>query len=376
MNWNKMSLLKKIAGTIMAITVVSTVALSYIQYRLYTNNFETIFSNLEDSVMTMKRDSARDILREVKIATEGSLARGEYDVFTNFAKKQKEIGEIQAFSFYGKTGKIELSSDAGRINEAIASELWNQAEKTNEMFLKRADGRLLVLLSAARGRRHAASAPDVESRRTIRRAVPRILQEQGQRDVRGRAQQLYFGLVASQLRRDLRRGRGVVHRFRIGAVDLPRDSSPAPRLHGRRQGADRRGLQRRGEDRRQRRSRANDPRHQRHGRIDADQGQPHARSLGPCGQERLLRTGSSRGEGRPRSSRRGHEERSSTTNRRRSNVRPTSPKTTENKPPNSAARSMDSSTSSGRRPKATSPGKSESKGTNPSTSWPRASARC
>ncbi len=140
MNWNKMSLLKKIAGTIMAITVVSTVALSYIQYRLYTNNFETIFSNLEDSVITMKRDSARDILREVKIATQGSLARGEFDVFTNFAKKQKEIGEIQAFSFYGKTGKVELSSDSSRINEAIASELWNQAEKTNEMFLKEQTG--------------------------------------------------------------------------------------------------------------------------------------------------------------------------------------------------------------------------------------------
>ena len=140
MNWNRMSLLKKIAGTIMAITVVSTVALSYIQYRLYTNNFETIFSSLEDSVMTMKRDSARDILREVKIATEGSLARGEYDVFTNFAKKQKEIGEIQAFSFYGKTGKIELSSDSGRINQSLASDLWKKAETTNEMFLNESDG--------------------------------------------------------------------------------------------------------------------------------------------------------------------------------------------------------------------------------------------
>jgi methyl-accepting chemotaxis protein len=139
MNWNRMSLLKKIAGAIMAITVVSTVALSYIQYRLYTNNFETIFSSLEDSVMTMKRDSARDILREVKIATEGSLARGEYEVFTNFAKKQKEIGEIEAFSFYGKAGKIELSSDSGRINQSLDSELWKQAEATNEMFLNESD---------------------------------------------------------------------------------------------------------------------------------------------------------------------------------------------------------------------------------------------
>jgi methyl-accepting chemotaxis protein len=140
MNWNKMSLLKKIAGTIMAITVVSTVALSYIQYRLYTNNFESIFRNLEESVMTMKRDSARDILREVKIATEGSLARGEYDVFTSFAKKQREISEIQAFSFYGKTGKVELSSDAGRINEALSSALWSKAEKTNDVFLNENTG--------------------------------------------------------------------------------------------------------------------------------------------------------------------------------------------------------------------------------------------
>ena len=135
MNWNRMSLLKKIAGTIMAITIISTVALSYIQYRLYTSNFETIFSSLEGSVMTMKRDSARDILREVKIATEGSLARGEYQTFTNFAKKQKEIGEIQAFSFYGKTGKIELSSDSSRINQSIPPELWQKAETTTEMFL-------------------------------------------------------------------------------------------------------------------------------------------------------------------------------------------------------------------------------------------------
>ena len=140
MSWNKMSLLKKIAGAIMAITVISTVVLSYIQYRLYTNSFETIFSNLEDSVITMKRDSARDILREVKIATEGSLARGEYDVFTKFAKKQKEIGEIQAFSFYGRTGKVELSSESSRINEAIACELWKEAEKTNDTLLKENTG--------------------------------------------------------------------------------------------------------------------------------------------------------------------------------------------------------------------------------------------
>jgi methyl-accepting chemotaxis protein len=135
MSWNRMSLLKKIAGTIMAITVISTVALAYTQYRLYTNNFEKIFCSLEDSVMTMKRDSARDILREVKIATEGSLARGEYDSFTKFAKKQKEIAEIEAFSFYGRSGRVELSSDTNRINQALGADLWQKAQNENEMFL-------------------------------------------------------------------------------------------------------------------------------------------------------------------------------------------------------------------------------------------------
>jgi methyl-accepting chemotaxis protein len=130
-----MTLLKKIAGAIMAITVVSTVVLSYVQYRLYTKNFETIFANIDESVMRMKRDAAKDILREVKIATEGSLARGEYDLFTNFAKKQKQIEEIRAFSFYGRTGKVDLSSDAGRTNQPIDPDLWKKAQTSDDLIL-------------------------------------------------------------------------------------------------------------------------------------------------------------------------------------------------------------------------------------------------
>lgn len=135
MNWNRMSLLKKIAGAIMAITVVSTVILSLVQYKLYTNNFENIFSAIETSVMSMKRDAAKDILREVTIATEGSLARGEYDLFTNFAKKQKEIEEIRAFSFYGREGKVELSSDTARTNQTIDPEIWQKAQASHDVIL-------------------------------------------------------------------------------------------------------------------------------------------------------------------------------------------------------------------------------------------------
>ena len=61
---------------------------------------------------------------------------------------------------------------------------------------------------------------------------------------------------------------------------------------------------------------------------------------------------------------------------RRSSARPTSPKTTESKPRTAPQGRWTSLTSWRLPPKATSPRKSRSRGTNPSTSWPPASARC
>jgi methyl-accepting chemotaxis protein len=128
MNWARLTLLKKIGGAILGIVVVSCVAMSCLQHSLYTRSFETVFSDLEKSALELKRDGAADILREVKIATEGSLARGEYELFTNFARKQKEIGEIRAFSFYGKTGVVELSSEQARVGQALQPDLWKKAQ--------------------------------------------------------------------------------------------------------------------------------------------------------------------------------------------------------------------------------------------------------
>ena len=134
MNWARLTLLKKIGGAILGIVVVSCVAMSYLQHSLYTHSFETVFSGLEKSVLDLKRNSAADILREVKIATESSLARGEYDLFTNFAKKQKEIEEIRAFSFYGKTGVVELSSEQTRVGQSLEKDLWKQAQSAKGMI--------------------------------------------------------------------------------------------------------------------------------------------------------------------------------------------------------------------------------------------------
>ena len=200
----------------------------------------------------MKRDSARDILREVKIATEGSLARGEYQSFTNFAKKQKEIGEIQAFSFYGKTGTIELSSDSSRINQSIPPELWQKAETTNEMFLDESNNMfsfyypLHVDADMRRlhptwkvGELYGVLCLDFSKDKLNEMSAAARAEYTASS---WRASRVVVGAV----------GRGIDYGFWHCTVHLPRDSSPAPRLHGRRQGTDRRRLQRSVQSRRRR----------------------------------------------------------------------------------------------------------------------------
>ena len=105
MKLGKITLLKKMAGAILGIVLLSSLVMFCVQHVLYSRNFETAFANLQKSTLDVKRDGARDILREIKIATQSSLARGEYAKFTLLADKQKELGEIQAFSFYNRQRK-------------------------------------------------------------------------------------------------------------------------------------------------------------------------------------------------------------------------------------------------------------------------------
>jgi methyl-accepting chemotaxis protein len=139
MTLGKITLLKKMAGAILGIVLLSSLVMFCVQHVLYSRNFETAFANLQKSTMDVKRDGARDILREIKIATQGSLARGEYAKFTLFADKQKELGEIQAFSFYNCSGKAELSSDRSRIGEALPIDVLEKARSEHDMFEAESD---------------------------------------------------------------------------------------------------------------------------------------------------------------------------------------------------------------------------------------------
>jgi methyl-accepting chemotaxis protein len=129
-----LNLLTKISGAVLGIVVLSSIALFFVQHTQYSEGFDRVLSEIQESSLELKREAAKDILTEVKIATENSLARGEYDSFMNFAKQQKQLGEIRAFSFYGRMGKVELSSEQGRVGQAMESDLWRRAEKSPEMF--------------------------------------------------------------------------------------------------------------------------------------------------------------------------------------------------------------------------------------------------
>lgn len=131
----RLTLAKKIIGTILGIFVVSTFALVAMQYVLYSRNAERTLAGIEESVINVKRNDAQDIMREVKISVQGSLQRGEFKQFTDFAEQQKELAEVRAFSFYNKDGKAELSSDNARVGQPLEAAILKQAQEAKDMFV-------------------------------------------------------------------------------------------------------------------------------------------------------------------------------------------------------------------------------------------------
>ena len=130
---------KKIAGSILLICVISMLGQFGLQHSWYSANFEDILADLEESIAEQQRGGAEDILREVMFATESSLQRDESVQFMQFAEQQAEVEEIKEFSFYGKSGKVELSSDPSKVGEPLPMELWGKAGHTRELMLVESD---------------------------------------------------------------------------------------------------------------------------------------------------------------------------------------------------------------------------------------------
>jgi methyl-accepting chemotaxis protein len=134
MKWNFHSISMRIGGAILGVFLLATLALAIIQQYLYSQNFESVLGDLSQSISNLKRDDALDLLQEIKLATQGSLQRGEFELFMNFARQQSNLKEIQEFSFINKDSKIELSSDAAKVGVNLDSEIWKEAQDSREQF--------------------------------------------------------------------------------------------------------------------------------------------------------------------------------------------------------------------------------------------------
>ena len=132
---------RQITWTLAAMCMVATVAQFLVQHFQYSRSFDAIFQTVQQGAIEQKRSDAQAILREVLFATNNSLQRGEKEVFLEFARQQKSIEEIQEFSFVGKTGNVELSSNAQAVNRAVEPEVWNNLRQSRDCVVRETDDR-------------------------------------------------------------------------------------------------------------------------------------------------------------------------------------------------------------------------------------------
>lgn len=133
---HKMGLSKKIFLSTLGIFTLATSVVCIVQRQLYLRSFESTLTGVQQSAMNLKRRAAEDLLLEIKIATERSLQPGEYRQFLDFAAKQKELKEIEEFSFIAETGKVELSSRQDRVGSAIEPNLWGKIQNSTSLMLE------------------------------------------------------------------------------------------------------------------------------------------------------------------------------------------------------------------------------------------------
>ncbi|MBN1912274.1 MAG: methyl-accepting chemotaxis protein [Pirellulales bacterium] len=137
--FNIHSVATRIGGAILGVFVLATLVLSGLQQYLYQKNVDEVLTHLHEATLDLKRQDARDVLSEVETATRGSLQRGEFDKFMNFAKEQGKLKEIREFSFIGSNRKVELSSSPGRVGATLADDIWKQAENNHDAFVIESD---------------------------------------------------------------------------------------------------------------------------------------------------------------------------------------------------------------------------------------------
>ncbi len=140
----KLNVAKRITLAILGTFFFSTTVLFVVQQWLHARGMRDILSDVRQSTLEIKRQSVRDLLREVKFATEGSLQRGESVQFMRFANQQKELDEIRAFSFIDANHEVQLSSDAARVGQKLDATIWGQVEASSSFVEVESDDMLAL----------------------------------------------------------------------------------------------------------------------------------------------------------------------------------------------------------------------------------------
>jgi len=132
----KASLATRVFVPIVGLFAVSLGALFLIQYNLYVRGFERTLGSIEDASLVVKREAANGLLESVKVATERMLQTGEYQQFSEFAKRQCQQAEIEELAFVGTDSKIQLSSRPGGAGRSVDPQVWEKAQTAQEVIVQ------------------------------------------------------------------------------------------------------------------------------------------------------------------------------------------------------------------------------------------------
>jgi hypothetical protein len=142
-----MSLSKRLFLIVLALFVVSMLLLEVVTYRFTTLNFEEVLSHFQvnmkdmqkstvESFAGLSRQSAEDMIHEIKIAVGEALQPGEGAKFMYLAEQQKKLKELKEFSFVGPDMRIELSSESAAVGKKIAEDVWDEGKRTKTVVFR------------------------------------------------------------------------------------------------------------------------------------------------------------------------------------------------------------------------------------------------
>jgi methyl-accepting chemotaxis protein len=150
-----MSLAKKVFIVMFGLFAVSSAVVQFTSWHLansgndqvtsqFTTTMEQIRATTEEDISSMARQSARDMIKEIKIGLGEALQPGESAKFLYLAKKQTEMEGLEEFTFYGPNRQVELSSDEQAVGRAIAPDIWDEGGRSGELVIRETEDTLAL----------------------------------------------------------------------------------------------------------------------------------------------------------------------------------------------------------------------------------------